>query len=119
ISATFKADRAETGHTFSVSEWWLAPDTHGPPVHFHPEDHAWYIVEGTMSVYVDGDWFHLPRGGFIVIPSGAKHTFENRAGKGRGALLSFNNESGFEEDMPSIADWFLANPPGSTRRARG
>jgi quercetin dioxygenase-like cupin family protein len=118
ISATFKADRAETGHTYSVSEWWLEPDTQGPPAHAHPEDHAYYILEGTMSVFVDGDWFHLSQGGFVLIPGGAAHTFENRHPTERAGLLTFNNRAGFEESMPGISRWFLDHPPGPTTAAR-
>jgi hypothetical protein len=30
ISAVFKADGAETGQLYSISEWWLDPHTKGP-----------------------------------------------------------------------------------------
>ena len=38
ISATFKADGAETSNGYSISEWWLEPHTKGPGPHSHPED---------------------------------------------------------------------------------
>ena len=38
ISAVFKADGAETGQLYSISEWWLDPHTKGPGAHSHPED---------------------------------------------------------------------------------
>jgi quercetin dioxygenase-like cupin family protein len=112
IRSTFKADGAETGHSYSISEWWLEPNTQGPPAHSHPDDHAYYVIEGTMSVSIDGEWTDLPKGGFVVIPGGAKHTFENRSRIERAGILSFNNEAGFEESMAGISEWFLANPPG-------
>jgi len=49
ISATFKADEAETQNQYSISEWWLEPKTQGPGAHAHDEDDAFYVVEGTMS----------------------------------------------------------------------
>ena len=30
LSAVFKADGAETGQRYSISEWWLEPHTKGP-----------------------------------------------------------------------------------------
>ena len=30
ISARFKADGAETAGRYSISEWWLEPNTKGP-----------------------------------------------------------------------------------------
>ena len=36
LSAVFKADAAETGQGYSISEWWLDPHTKGPGPHSHP-----------------------------------------------------------------------------------
>ncbi len=110
ISSVFKADGAETGGTFSVSEWWLEPNTKGPPAHSHDEDHAWYVIEGTMSIQVGRRWTDAVKGAFLLIPGGAIHTFENRTMR-RAGILSFNNDAGFEDDMPSISKWFAKNPP--------
>src|SRR5713226_6744300 len=33
------------------------------------------------------------------------HTFENRTTR-RAGILSFNNDAGFEDQMPSISQWF-------------
>src|SRR5216684_7146029 len=110
ISSVFKADGAETGRTFSVSEWWLEPNTKGPPAHSHDEDHAWYVIEGTMSVQVGGQWTDAVKGAFLLIPGRVVHTFENRTMR-RAGILSFNNDAGFEDQMPSISEWFARNPP--------
>lgn len=40
IRSVSKADGAETGNIYSVSEWWLEPNTQGPPPHTHEDDHA-------------------------------------------------------------------------------
>jgi len=50
IAAVFKADGAETSDRYSISEWWLEPDTQGPGARSHPEDDVFYVVEGTMSL---------------------------------------------------------------------
>lgn len=112
IRSVFKADGAETGHSYSVSEWWMAPNTQGPHAHRHDEDHVYYVLEGTMSVLIHKKWIHLSKGSVVVIPEGTLHTFENRDKKRRAGILSFNNRSGFEEEMPAIVDWFAQNPAG-------
>jgi len=76
ISSVFKADGAETRGTFSVSEWWLEPNTKGAPAHSHDADHAWYVIEGTMSVQVGRRWTDAVKGAFLLIPGGAVHTFK-------------------------------------------
>jgi quercetin dioxygenase-like cupin family protein len=111
IHSIFKADGAETANTFSVSEWWLDPHTTGPGHHHHEEDHAYYVLEGTMSIAIEGKWKDCIKGSFVLIPGGTKHNFENRSSS-RAGILSFNNQAGFEEDLPAIVDWFKENPPG-------
>ncbi len=112
ISSVFKADGAETGNTYSVSEWWLEPNTRGPPPHRHEDDHAWYVIGGKMNVLIGKSWTELSRGSLVVIPGGVRHTFENRSVKERAGILSFNNHAGFEEEMPGISEWFITHPPG-------
>jgi mannose-6-phosphate isomerase-like protein (cupin superfamily) len=102
----------ETAGTYSISEWWMEPNTKGPGAHAHDEDHAYYVLEGTMSVSLDGKWTDCPKGSFILIPGGTTHDFENRS-KGKAGILSFNNRAGFENQMPAIVNWFAANPPGN------
>jgi mannose-6-phosphate isomerase-like protein (cupin superfamily) len=111
MRAVFKADREETATKYSISEWWLEPNTHGPGVHAHPEDHVYYVIEGELSVFVNGAWSQAERGSYIFIPGGVSHDFENR-GKSRVGFMSLNVPGGFEAQMPAIVEWFAANPPG-------
>ena len=64
-----------------------------------------YVIEGTMSFLVDGEWLDAPRGSFLRIPAGVTHDFENRSGSGAGALNIFL-PGGFEAMMPAIVEWF-------------
>ena len=111
ISALFKADGAETAQGYSISEWWLEPHTQGPGAHSHEADDVFYVLEGTMSLLVDGKWIDAPKGSFVLVPGGTTHDFENR-GAVRAGLLNFSAPGTFEEDMPAIADWFKQHPPG-------
>ncbi len=114
IGAVFLADGAETGGRYSVSEWWLEPNCKGPGAHSHPEDNAFYVIEGTMSFLLGDRWVDAPRGSFVLAPGGLTHDFENRTNQRAGAL-SFSIPGGFEESMTDIASWFRDNPPPNAR----
>lgn len=100
-----KADLDETASGYSVSEWWLEPHTKGPGAHQHPEDDLFYVLGGTMSLYVDGEWFDAEPGSFLLVPGGLPHDFENRTDE-RAGFLNFSWPGGFEPAMPGIAAWF-------------
>ena len=90
MSAVFKADLEETKSAVSVSEWWLEPKTEGPHIHQHPESHVFYVIEGELSVFLQGrDWFQAKQGSYIFIPGDTEHGFENRSNKTVG-FISIN-----------------------------
>jgi mannose-6-phosphate isomerase-like protein (cupin superfamily) len=110
IQAVFKADGAETANRYSISEWWLEPNTTGPGAHSHPEDGVFYVIEGTMSILVDDHWIDAAEGAFVLVPGGVTHDFQNRSPE-RAGVLSFSAPGTFEERMPAIVGWFTDNPP--------
>jgi len=113
ISAVFKADGPETESRYSVSEWWLEPRTQGPGPHSHAEDDLFYVIEGTMSIFVGEEWVDAEKGSFVLVPGGVTHDFENR-GNVRAGILNFSVPGPFEPEMPGIAEWFANNPPKDT-----
>lgn len=110
MQAVFLADGHETDSRYSVSEWWLQPQTRGPGPHSHPEDHIFYVLAGTLSLFLNGEWTEATRGYCAVIPAGNTHDFENR-GVDECGFLSINAPGGFEEKMPDIVQWFAEHPP--------
>ncbi len=102
MRAIFKADSDESAGRYSVSEWWLEPRTRGPGVHEHPEDHVFYVIAGTLSVRVNDAWSHVSKGGYVVIPGGTPHDFENQGSVPSGFIV-FNSPGGFEAKMTNIA----------------
>lgn len=110
IRAIFKADGAETGGAYSISEWWLEPHTRGPGAHSHPEDDVFYVLEGTMSFLVGEGWIDAPKGSFVLAPGGVAHDFENR-GPVRAGVLNLSIPGNFEPHMPAIVEWFKHHPP--------
>lgn len=114
VSAVFKADGAETGDKYSISEWWLEPYTKGPGAHSHEEDDVFYVLEGTMSFFLGGKWIDAPKGTFVIAPAGTKHDFENRTAKRCGAL-NVSVPGGFEPAMSGIAPWFRERAAADAR----
>ena len=114
ISAIFKADGAETEHGYSISEWWLEPHTKGPGAHAHPEDDAFYVLSGIISLLVGDEWIEACAGSFVLVPGNVTHDFENR-GPQRAGVLNVSAPGAFEHRMPEIARWFAEHPPGDTR----
>lgn len=114
IGAIFKADREETDGRYSISEWWLEPNTQGPGTHSHPEDDIFYVIEGVMSVLVGEQWTDAGVGSFVLVPGGMPHDFENR-GTVRAAILNFSVPGNFENDMPAIAEWYVKYPAKDVR----
>ena len=110
IASTFLADGAETNELYSISEWWLEPNTKGPGAHSHDEDDVFYVIEGTMSLLLGDRWIDAPRGSFALAPAGMTHDFENRTAS-RAGILNVSVPGNFEQSMPDIAQWFAEHPP--------
>lgn len=115
IRSVFKADEAETGNRYSISEWWLEPHTTGSGAHSHDEDDIFYVLDGTMSILIRDSWIDAPKGSFVLVPGGVTHDFENRSDRHAG-VLNLSMPGGFETHMPSIVAWFKEHPPGDVRR---
>ncbi|MDI6027140.1 cupin domain-containing protein [Corticibacterium sp. UT-5YL-CI-8] len=110
MTAVFKADGPETDERYSVSEWWLEPNTTGPGAHAHEEnDEVFYVIEGIASILVGDRWIDAPKGSFLRIPARIQHDFENRTSS-RIGLLNWFFPGGFEKNMPGIVEWFAQNP---------
>jgi mannose-6-phosphate isomerase-like protein (cupin superfamily) len=109
VRAIFKADGAETGGRYSISEWWLEPRTKGPGAHSHEEDDVFFVIEGTMSFFVGDRWIDAPKGSFVLAPGGVTHDFENRTAE-RAGVLNISVPGDFEPHMLGIAKWFVERP---------
>jgi len=116
VQAVFKADGAETRGQYSISEWWLDPYTRGPGAHQHDEDDVFFVLEGTMSFFVGGEWIDARKGSLVIAPGGTPHDFENRTGERAGAL-NLSVPGDFEPHMLGIAEWFRARSATDSRTA--
>ena len=114
LTAVFKADGDETRGRYSISEWWIEPHTRGPGAHEHEEDDVFFVLEGTMSFFVGGQWIDAPKGSLVIAPAGSPHDFENRTSERAGAL-NLSVPGDFEPNMEGIAAWFRARSVSDSR----
>ncbi|MGF7160067.1 quercetin dioxygenase-like cupin family protein [Rhodoligotrophos appendicifer] len=106
MRAIFKADEAETGQRYAVSEWWLEPGCEGPGAHSHAaNEELFYVLQGTIRFLVGEQWIDAAAGSFLRVPCGVLHDFKNSTGAQAG-LLNVFLPGGFERSMPMIVDWF-------------
>ena len=70
-----KADRAVTGGQFSLIEQIMPPGFASPWHMHHAEDEAFYVLEGQLSVNVEGTVSLLRAGEFAFGPRGVPHGF--------------------------------------------
>jgi mannose-6-phosphate isomerase-like protein (cupin superfamily) len=47
------------------------------PLHKHPEDEAWCVLEGTLRVRADQRVHEISAGGAVIVAGGTAHTFWN------------------------------------------
>ena len=92
---TVKLDELGGGSRFSVIEA-VAFQTTEPPLHVHHrEDEAWYVLDGQLTFFVDGETFRAPAGMFVLAPMGLPHTFTVDLEPTR--VLVFAAPAGFEQ----------------------
>lgn len=95
----------------------VVPPGDGPPPHHHlNEVETFYVMEGRITMTVDGrDWPAGP-GTFVVVPKGAVHTFRN-PGPATARLLLMLVPAGFEEFFEAVGVPITdpdGDPPPST-----
>ena len=104
MTAIFKADEQETDEKYSVSEWWLEPNTKGPGAHQHQNNEkVFYVLEGCCSFLIGDQWTEAGKGTFLRIPAKTMHDFANRTDQKTG-ILNFYIPGGFERNMPPIVE---------------
>ena len=73
-----------------------------PPLHVHhAEDEGFYVLEGSLTIYLPGESVELGAGDFYLAPRGVPHTFE--AGPEGSSTLVQSVPGGFRIFTPAIA----------------
>lgn len=55
----------------------------GPPPHHHAWDEAYFVLDGTVDVLVDGTVHALRAGAFLFVPAGSVHGYRNTSPRAR------------------------------------
>ncbi|HET6568714.1 MAG TPA: cupin domain-containing protein [Rhodothermales bacterium] len=75
-SVTFKGEPEQTGDALLLFEHML-PATLGVPPHRERNHEAFYVLEGTLEVVVQGESYRLGPGDYLGIPPGVEHLLHN------------------------------------------
>lgn len=100
---TFIATGADTEGRMAVAET-LVPPEGSPPLHVHErEDETFYVIEGRVTVILDGTEIPLGPGGSAVGPRGVPHTFRVE-GPAPARMLVACAPAGFEEFVAALGE---------------
>jgi quercetin dioxygenase-like cupin family protein len=113
--ATIKIPGEATDGRFALIEF-LFPHGASPPLHTHPQDESYVVVEGRLTIKVGEERFELEAGGAAVAPMGAAHTF--RVDSDTARVLVLSTPAGLEQFVRdgSVPATAATLPPPDTPR---
>ena len=76
-----------TDGRFALIEF-LFPRGASPPLHTHPQDESYVVLEGSLTVQAGEKRFELTSGAAAVVPMGVAHTFRVDSETARVLVLS-------------------------------
>src|SRR5436305_11763649 len=85
--ATIKIPGEASDGRFALIEF-LFPHDASPPLHTHPQDESYLVLEGALTIQAGADRFELEPGGAAVVPMGVPHTFRVDSETARVLVLS-------------------------------
>jgi quercetin dioxygenase-like cupin family protein len=72
---------------FALIEF-LFPRNASPPLHTHPQDESYVVLEGRVTLQAGDQRFELTAGGAALVPMGLAHTFRVDTDEARVLVLS-------------------------------
>ena len=85
--ATIKLAGEASEGRFALIEF-LFPRNASPPLHTHPQDESYVVLEGRVTLQAGDQRFELTAGGAAVVPMGLAHTFRVETDEARVLVLS-------------------------------
>ena len=85
--ATIRVPGEANGGRFALIEF-LFPRHASPPLHTHPQDESYIVLEGRLTVQAGEQRFELGTGAAAVVPMGVAHTFRVESDGARVLVLS-------------------------------
>jgi quercetin dioxygenase-like cupin family protein len=102
------------GDSVMVTEQ-TAPRGSGSPLHVHHNEDEWfYVLEGELTIWVDGEIHVVPAGGFVFGPRDIPHTFIVSSDQARFLLVTAPGDfAGFVRALaaPAPAPELPPGPP--------
>jgi quercetin dioxygenase-like cupin family protein len=96
-----RAGGQTTGNRISVIEQ-LAPPGHAPPLHKHTREDEWfYVLDGELTFWSDGERSEAGPGSFAFLPMGRPHVFAVSSPKPARFLIG-TSPSGFESFVRAV-----------------
>ncbi len=91
----------QTAGSYSLMEE-RCPKNSAPTPHYHDQDEAFYIIEGTITYLANGQQLQATDGSFVSIPKGTVHSF--RVDSETAHILNFYAPAGFEKIISELAE---------------
>ena len=85
--ATIRVPGEAVGDRYSLIEF-MFPHAASPPLHTHPQDESYVVLEGVLTIQAGEDRFVLEAGGAAAVPMGVPHTFRVESDTARVLVLS-------------------------------
>src|SRR3954465_7175369 len=85
--ATIKIPGEATDGRFSLIEF-LFPRHASPPLHTHPQDESYFVLEGRMTIQAGDQRLELDAGAAAAVPMGVPHTFRVDSATARVLVVS-------------------------------
>ncbi len=100
---------------FALIEF-LLPHLASPPLHTHPQDESYLVLDGRLTIQAGAARFELEAGGTAIVPMGVAHTF--RVDTDLARVLVLSTPAGLERfvregSVPATAPTL---PPADTPR---
>ncbi len=113
--ATIKVPGEAVDGRYALIEF-LFPRGASPPLHTHPQDESYVVLDGRLTVQAGEQRFELEPGATLAVPMGVAHTFRVDSDTARVLVLStpagielFVREAGVPATAPTL-------PPADTPR---
>jgi len=106
----------QTGGRFALWEGVL-PRGASPPLHTHPQDETFYVLEGRVAVWGPDPHGACDAGAAIFVPGGTPHSFRVESDTAR--MLFLSTPAGIEDFVLALsepADWPWLQPPADGPR---
>src|ERR1700746_221000 len=99
--ARIKLDGEQTGGRFALFEGEL-PHGAAPPLHSHPQDETFYVLDGEVTVWVDDEPRLCRAGAVAFAPAGTPHTFRVESDTAR--MLFLSTPAGIEDYVRALGE---------------